>query len=188
MHAIPDHIPFWVNCIPVGRRCRPPWTHRLQDPRNGRLLQQLLWLLQLFIAMLIIANTRDRTHHRWTTCFCFSRYHLGTHRVYSYSTVSQDKISNILHSGILVLGEHSASHKSSRFRSEMLGNFVLWVMWLVGAVDTTVSTSEFTTAYGCWEVSQSRTELSLARTIAVLESSAGSWPPSWHFLGLGGPS
>ncbi|KAK0431734.1 hypothetical protein EV421DRAFT_139550 [Armillaria borealis] len=40
-------------------------------------------------------------------------------------------------SGILVLGEHSASHKSSRFRSEMLGNFILWVMWLVGAVDTT---------------------------------------------------
>ncbi|SJL05131.1 uncharacterized protein ARMOST_08504 [Armillaria ostoyae] len=39
--------------------------------------------------------------------------------------------------GILVLGEHSASHKSSRFRSEMLGNFILWVMWLVGAVDTT---------------------------------------------------
>ncbi|KAK0227631.1 hypothetical protein IW262DRAFT_1292601 [Armillaria fumosa] len=39
--------------------------------------------------------------------------------------------------GILVLGEHSASHRSGRFRSEMLGTFVLWVMWLVGAVDTT---------------------------------------------------
>ncbi|KAK0210039.1 hypothetical protein DFS33DRAFT_1290164 [Desarmillaria ectypa] len=39
--------------------------------------------------------------------------------------------------GILVLSEHNTSHKSGRFRSEMLGTFVLWVMWLVGAVDTT---------------------------------------------------
>ncbi|KAK0455338.1 uncharacterized protein EV420DRAFT_1694887 [Desarmillaria tabescens] len=39
--------------------------------------------------------------------------------------------------GVLALSEHNTSHKSGRFRSEMLGTFVLWVMWLVGAVDTT---------------------------------------------------
>ncbi|KAK0449834.1 uncharacterized protein EV420DRAFT_1707012 [Desarmillaria tabescens] len=39
--------------------------------------------------------------------------------------------------GCLVLRNHNASKCSPQFLSEMVGNFVLWVMWLVGAVDTT---------------------------------------------------
>ncbi|KAG7453237.1 uncharacterized protein BT62DRAFT_879457, partial [Guyanagaster necrorhizus] len=39
--------------------------------------------------------------------------------------------------GTLVLSEYSTSHRSSSFRTEMLGSFALWVIWLVGAVDTT---------------------------------------------------
>ncbi|KAK0493360.1 hypothetical protein EDD18DRAFT_1179756, partial [Armillaria luteobubalina] len=52
----------------------------------------------------------------------------GIHRVLAYAWL-------VMASSLL--GEHSVSHRSSRFRSEMLGTFVLWVMWLVGAVDTT---------------------------------------------------
>ncbi|KAK0192915.1 hypothetical protein F5146DRAFT_1042028 [Armillaria mellea] len=39
--------------------------------------------------------------------------------------------------GCLVLRNHTASKTSPQFLLEMVGNFVLWVMWLAGAVDTT---------------------------------------------------
>lgn len=94
---------------------------------------------------------------------------MGTHRVriffplYHYLPI----VLTYIGSGSLVLRNHSASKTSPQFLTEMVGNFVLWVMWLAGAVDTTVSMYINLIAYPAELFIYDRTELFPARIGAV---------------------